>query len=65
MGATEEQMKMLANAGVSHVSYILIQYSFAFLFFFGRNPLFIVTFALPSSSNSLPFTRVFFFLSLD
>ncbi|KAI9894429.1 MAG: hypothetical protein M1814_003187 [Vezdaea aestivalis] len=33
MGATEEQMALLASAGVSHVSYILILYSFAFLLF--------------------------------
>ena len=33
MGATEEQMSMLAAAHVSHVSYILILYSVAFLMF--------------------------------
>lgn len=33
MGATEEQMALLATAHVSHVSYILILYSFAFLLF--------------------------------
>lgn len=33
MGATEEQMQMLSDAGVSHVSYILIIYSIAFLLF--------------------------------
>lgn len=33
MGATEEQMDMLATAGVTHVSYILILYSLAFLLF--------------------------------
>ena len=33
MGATEEQMAMLATAHVSHVSYILILYSVAFLMF--------------------------------
>ena len=33
MGATEEQMSMLAAANVSHVSYILILYSVAFLMF--------------------------------
>jgi len=33
MGATEEQMLLLSNAGVTHVSYILILYSIAFLLF--------------------------------
>ena len=33
MGATEEQMKLLSDAGVSHVSYILILYSIAFVLF--------------------------------
>ncbi|KAI9786834.1 MAG: hypothetical protein M1839_005065 [Geoglossum umbratile] len=33
MGATEEQMLLVSNAGVTHVSYVLILYSFAFLLF--------------------------------
>lgn len=33
MGATEEQMALLSRAGVSHVSYILVLYSIAFLLF--------------------------------
>jgi hypothetical protein len=33
MGATEEQMKMLSDSHVTHVSYILILYSIAFLLF--------------------------------
>ncbi|WQF90136.1 Putative protein YTP1 [Colletotrichum destructivum] len=33
MGATEEQMALVANSGLDHVSYILILYSFAFLLF--------------------------------
>ena len=33
MGATEEQMALLANVHVSHVSYILILFSVAFLMF--------------------------------
>lgn len=33
MGATEEQMALLSGAHVSHVSYILILYSIAFLLF--------------------------------
>lgn len=33
MGATEEQMKLLSDAHVTHVSYVLILYSIAFLLF--------------------------------
>jgi hypothetical protein len=33
MGATEEQMQLLSDGGVTHVSYVLILYSFAFLLF--------------------------------
>lgn len=33
MGATEEQMQLLSDAGVMHVSYILILYSMAFFVF--------------------------------
>jgi hypothetical protein len=33
MGATEEQMQLLSDAGVTHVSYILILYSIAFILF--------------------------------
>ncbi|KAF2159873.1 hypothetical protein M409DRAFT_60466 [Zasmidium cellare ATCC 36951] len=33
MGATEEQMRLLSDAGVTHVSYILILYSISFLLF--------------------------------
>lgn len=33
MGATEEQMALLATAHVTHVSYILILYSISFLLF--------------------------------
>ena len=33
MGATEEQMQHLSDAHVSHVSYVLILYSIAFLLF--------------------------------
>ncbi|KAF2755915.1 hypothetical protein EJ05DRAFT_518510 [Pseudovirgaria hyperparasitica] len=39
MGATEEQMQLLSDAGVTHVSYILILYSFAFLMFLFVNML--------------------------
>lgn len=33
MGATEEQMALLSAAGVTHVSYVLILYSIAFVLF--------------------------------
>lgn len=33
MGATEEQMQLLADAKVTHVSYVLILFSVAFLLF--------------------------------
>lgn len=33
MGATEEQMQLLHDAGVGHVSYLLILYSLACLLF--------------------------------
>jgi hypothetical protein len=33
MGATEEQMALLSDLGVSHVAYILVIYSIAFLLF--------------------------------
>ncbi|KAI9810557.1 MAG: hypothetical protein M1826_003513 [Phylliscum demangeonii] len=33
MGATEEQMKLVSDAGVTHVSYILMLYSVAFIMF--------------------------------
>lgn len=39
MGATEEQMALLAGAHVTHVSYILILYSISFLLFLCKNPL--------------------------
>jgi hypothetical protein len=37
MGATEEQMKLLSDANVTHVSYVLILYSIAFLLFLCRS----------------------------
>lgn len=39
MGATEEQMQLLSDAGVTHVSYILILYSIAFMLFLCKSPL--------------------------
>lgn len=39
MGATEEQLQLLSDAGISHVSYVLVLYSFAFLIFLFANML--------------------------
>ncbi|KAJ5872250.1 uncharacterized protein N7529_004603 [Penicillium soppii] len=39
LGATEEQMVMLNNAGIMHVSYVLILYSIAFIVFLFVNVL--------------------------
>ncbi|KAF2263859.1 integral membrane protein-like protein [Lojkania enalia] len=39
MGATEEQMQLLSDANVTHVSYVLILYSIAFLLFLFVNML--------------------------
>lgn len=39
MGATEEQMEYLSDAGVTHVSYILILYSVAFMLYLFVNVL--------------------------
>ena len=33
MGATEEQMQLMSDAGVTHVSYVLLLYSVAFLLY--------------------------------
>lgn len=39
MGATEQQMQLISDAGISHVSYVLVLYSFAFLVFLFVNML--------------------------
>lgn len=39
MGATEEQMNLVASVGIDHVAYILILYSLAFLTFLFVNML--------------------------
>ena len=39
MGATEEQMQLITDAGITHVSYVLVLYSFAFLIFLFVNML--------------------------
>jgi glucan phosphoethanolaminetransferase (alkaline phosphatase superfamily) len=41
MGATEEQMQLLHNAGITHVSYVLILYSIAFILFLCKWTVFI------------------------
>ena len=33
MGATEEQIQLLSDANITHVSYVLILYSIAFILF--------------------------------
>jgi hypothetical protein len=54
MGATEEQMRLLSDAGVTHVAYILILYSIAFLLFLCEYHLFyfLLLFFLLSKNNS-------------
>jgi hypothetical protein len=39
MGATEEQMELVSDAGITHVSYVLVLYSFSFLIFLFTNML--------------------------
>lgn len=39
MGATEEQMQLVADSGIDHVAYVLILYSLAFLLFLFTNVL--------------------------
>jgi hypothetical protein len=39
MGANEEQMQLISDAGITHVSYILVLYSFAFIVFLFVNML--------------------------
>lgn len=39
MGATEEQMQLISDAGITHVSYVLVLYSLAFLMFLLTNML--------------------------
>lgn len=39
MGATEEQMSLIADSGIDHVAYVLILYSLAFLMFLFANVL--------------------------
>ena len=46
MGATEEQMKLVSEAGVTHVSYVLILYSVAFV-------LYLCEFFLPSLNTHI------------
>lgn len=40
MGATEEQMQLLSDAGVTHVAYVLILFSVAFILFLCELPQF-------------------------
>lgn len=54
MGATEEQMRLLSDADVTHVSYILILYSIAFLLYLFVNILLYVyaTHAWPEDESN-------------
>ncbi|KAI9749152.1 MAG: hypothetical protein M4579_006982 [Chaenotheca gracillima] len=56
MGATEEQMALLASVGVSHVAYVLILYSFAFMLFLFVNVLLhlYAVQAMPAAAASKP-----------
>ncbi|KAF2142969.1 uncharacterized protein K452DRAFT_225841 [Aplosporella prunicola CBS 121167] len=56
MGATEEQMALLSDAHVTHVSYVLILYSIAFLLYLFVNMLLHVyaTYAWPESTKPDP-----------
>ncbi|CRG88587.1 Protein YTP1 [Talaromyces islandicus] len=54
MGATEEQMQLLTDAGVTHVSYILMLYSISFFLFLFVNVLlhFYAVHAFPESTEN-------------
>ncbi|KAE8351677.1 hypothetical protein BDV28DRAFT_136564 [Aspergillus coremiiformis] len=56
MGATEEQMQLLHDAGITHVSYILILYSIAFILFLFVNILLHIyaVHAWPESTKASP-----------
>ena len=51
MGATEEQMKLVSDAEITHVSYILILYSFAFLMYLRKSTAFVRAFYANSVSR--------------
>ncbi|CAL3971151.1 unnamed protein product [Diplocarpon coronariae] len=53
MGATEEQMQLISDAGITHVSYVLVLYSLAFLAFLFTNML-LHLYAVNSSPAVLP-----------
>lgn len=52
MGATEEQMQLISDANITHVSYILVLYSFAFIIFLFVNML--LHFYAVNSAPALP-----------
>ncbi|KAL1392305.1 integral membrane protein [Phyllosticta capitalensis] len=56
MGATEEQMALLSDAHVTHVSYVLILYSIAFLLYLFVNMLLHIyaTYAWPETTKADP-----------
>jgi hypothetical protein len=53
MGATEEQMKLISDAGITHVSYVLVLYSFAFLLYLFTNML-VHLYAVNTSKPPVP-----------
>lgn len=57
MGATEEQMQLLSNAGVTHVSYILILFSISFLLFLCKSKSQSST-LLHASANKYPVVNI-------
>lgn len=59
MGATEEQMQLLNDAGITHVSYVLILYSIAFILFLCKPPPpSLTTYPLPTTTNKNPVVNV-------
>jgi hypothetical protein len=53
MGATEEQMELISDAGITHVSYVLVLYSFSFLIFLFTNML-LHLYATNATSPAVP-----------
>ena len=53
MGATEEQMQLISDSGIDHVSYVLVLYSFAFLVFLFVNML-LHLYAVNAASPPVP-----------
>jgi hypothetical protein len=54
MSATEEQLSLVAGAGVDHASYVLVLYSIAFIMYLFVNLLIHLYVTAPQSSIKLP-----------